>query len=123
MRTLVDDFGEVLGCGAHITELRRLTVGSFTASQMVTLEILKQDRENNSPDYLDCHLLPLPSALNHWPELKIAESIAFYLRQGNPVVIPQAPTSGWVRIADKEGRLIGIGEILDDGRVAPRRLI
>jgi len=48
---------------------------------------------------------------------------AFYLRQGQPVLVPRAPTCGWVRLYQGEQRFLGIGEILDDGRVAPRRLV
>ena len=54
-------------------------------------------------------------------------SAAYYLRQGQPVIVPHAPPSGWVRLAEIVGddstRFIGVGEILDDGRVAPRRLV
>jgi tRNA pseudouridine55 synthase len=48
---------------------------------------------------------------------------AFYLRQGQPVLVPKAPTSGWVRLYEGESTFLGMGEILDDGRVAPRRLM
>lgn len=123
VRTLVDDFGEALGCGAHVTELRRLTVGAFTASQMVSLDQLRAECEAGRAEGLDHHLLPVQSALAHWPALHIAESIVFYLRQGNPVVISQAPLSGWVRLFNKQGEFLGIGEIQDDGKVAPRRLV
>jgi tRNA pseudouridine55 synthase len=120
VRTLVDDFGEILGCGAHVTALRRLTVGGFSELQMVDLERL---RSLTTLEELDQHLLPLQSALSHWPQVSVAESILFYLRQGSPVVIAQAPTSGWVCLVDKQSRFIGVGEIQEDGRVAPRRLL
>jgi len=38
-------------------------------------------------------------------------------------MVPRAPTEGWVRIYDVDGRFIGVGEIDDDGRVAPRRML
>lgn len=124
VRTLVDDFGEVLGCGAHITELRRLSVGAFLESQMITLATLRAEREMAaSASELDHYLLPMQSAIDHWPQLVLAESTAFYCRQGNPVFVPQAPLSGWVRLVDKQGRFIGIGEVLPDGKIAPRRLL
>jgi tRNA pseudouridine55 synthase len=119
----VDDFGEALGCGAHVTELRRLSVGAFTAIQMVNLEQLRAECAAGSPASLDCHLLPIESALAHWPELTVGESTAFYLRQGNPVVISQAPLSGWVRLVNHQKQFLGVGEIQEDGKVAPRRLV
>jgi tRNA pseudouridine55 synthase len=124
VRTLVDDFGESLGCGAHVISLRRTHVGKFAPQQMITLEALQAIRESGSPaDMLDKFLLPMETALAHWPQLSVAESTAFYLRQGHPVVISQAPISGWVVILDKNNRFLAIGEVLSDGRVAPRRII
>jgi len=55
--------------------------------------------------------------------VKLSESGGFYLRQGQPVQVPNAPCNGMVRVALETGEFLGIGEILDDGRVAPRRLI
>lgn len=123
VRTLVDDFGEVLGCGAHVTELRRLSVGAFNATQMIGLETLRQQYESEGSESLDRHLLPVQAGLSHWPELSVGESAAFYLRQGHPVVIAQAPLAGWVRLVNKQNQFIGIGEIQEDGRVAPKRLV
>jgi tRNA pseudouridine55 synthase len=121
VRTLVDDFGEALGCGAHVTELRRLTVGGFSSEQMIGLDALQTLAEAGPPENLDRYLLPMQSALAHWPQLTVADSTAFYLRQGHPVVIPNAPLSGWVCLLDKQNQFLGIGEVLEDGKVAPRR--
>ena len=54
---------------------------------------------------------------------KLSESGGFYIRQGQPVQVPNAPCNGMVRVALETGEFLGVGEILDDGRVAPRRLI
>jgi tRNA pseudouridine55 synthase len=123
VRTLVDDFGESLGCGAHVIALRRTQVGRFAHEQMTSLENLQTLRETSGAEALEKFLLPMESALAHWPQLNVAESTAFYLRQGHPVVIPHAPVSGWVVLLDKSARFFGIGEILEDGKVAPRRII
>lgn len=119
VRTLVDDFGEALGCGAHVTQLRRLSVGAFSAEQMISLAAL----EEASVDSLEQFLLPVESALAQWPQIIASESAVFYLRQGHPVVIPHAPVSGWVCLVDKQNQFLGIGEIAEDGKVAPRRLV
>ncbi len=123
VRSLVEDFGESLGCGAHVIALRRTQVGGFVREQMISLEALQALRETVTVEDLDKFLLPMEAALVHWPQLRVAESTAFYLRQGHPVVIPHAPISGWVVILDKNDRFLGIGEVLDDGKVAPRRII
>jgi tRNA pseudouridine55 synthase len=123
VRTLVEDIGEQLGCGAHVTDLRRLGVGPYTDAGMVTLEALEVMREQGGEAALDALLLPVESGLAQWPGVQLSADAAFYLRQGQPVLVPRAPTAGWVRLYEGERRFLGVGEILDDGRVAPRRLL
>ena len=55
--------------------------------------------------------------------MTLTPAVSYYLRQGQPVLVPRAPTQGLLRIYAREGRFLGVGEVLDDGRVAPRRLI
>jgi tRNA pseudouridine55 synthase len=57
------------------------------------------------------------------PLVKLSESSGFYIRQGQAVMVPNAPCDGMVRVALETGEFLGVGEILDDGRVAPRRLV
>lgn len=124
VRTLAEDLGEALGCGAHVTGLRRTGVGPYGADALVTLEQLEAlagKGEGFAP--LDALLLPMESALAQWPGVRLTGDAAFYLRQGQPVLVPKAPTSGWVRLYEGESTFLGMGEILDDGRVAPRRLM
>ena len=125
VRTLIEDLGEVLGCGAHVVGLRRLGVGPFDSSGMVSLETLEALAANGMAGLaeLDKLLLPLERGLTHWPDVRLSGDAAFYLRQGQPVLVPNAPTDGWVRIYEGESSFMGMGEILDDGRVAPRRLM
>jgi len=122
VRTLVEDIGELLGCGAHVTALRRLAVGPFDDSQLIDMETLEATAAE-SMAALDRLLLPMESGLAQWPGVRLSGDAAFYLRQGQPVLVPQAPTEGWVRLYEGESRFLGMGEILDDGRVAPRRLM
>ena len=122
VRTLATDLGEMLGCGAHVTALRRTVVEPYDAARMVTLESLREWAEQGLA-VLDTKLLPLDSAVTQWPAVRVGGDAAFYLRQGQPVLAPRAPPQGWVRLYQDEQRFFGIGEILDDGRVAPRRLL
>lgn len=122
VRTLVEDIGAVLGCGAHVTALRRLGVGPFDGSRMYDMEALEQLAAEGFPA-LDGILQPVESGLAQWPGVRLSGDAAFYLRQGQPVQVPQAPARGWVRLYEGETGFMGMGEILDDGRVAPRRLM
>lgn len=123
VRTLAEDIGEALGCGAHVAELRRLGVGPYDQSGMVGLDRLEDLAETEGPAALDALLLPIETALSQWPDVRLSADAAFYLRQGQPVVVPHAPTSGWVRLYAGDRQFLGMGEILDDGRVAPKRLM
>ena len=123
IRTLAEDIGAAIGCGAHVIQLRRLTVGPFQDSAaMVTLEQLETLLEENR-DELNRLLLPIDAALMHWPDVRLNADLSYYLLQGQPVQVPKAPSRGWVRLynADKD-IFLGVGQISDDGKVAPKRL-
>lgn len=128
VRTLAEDIGAALGCGGHVIGLRRTGVGPYLEpdSRFVTLDeiedIVMADREGSFPA-LDALLLPLESALEHWPAVRLSADAAFYLRQGQAVLVPQAPTEGLVRIYDPSRHFLGVGCILDDGKVQPKRLL
>ena len=123
IRTLVEDLGHVLGCGAHVAELRRTQAGPFSLAQTVTLEQLEQVHADGGNEAVDQFLLPSDSGLEHWPLVHFTEHSAFYWLHGQPVRAPDAPQFGMVRVQDHNGRFIGIGEVSEDGRIAPRRLI
>jgi len=124
VRTLAEDLGEVLGCGGHVIALRRSGVGPYveTAGPFVTMDQLEALGEDDFAA-LDGLLLSQDSALGHWPEVRLSEDACFYLRQGQAVLVPRAPTEGLVRLYDPSRRFIGVGEILDDGMVQPKRLL
>jgi len=122
VRTLVEDIGELLGCGAHVAGLRRVGLGPFDNPRMLDIETLESVAADGHYA-LDQLLLPLESGLTQWPDVRLTGDAAFYLRQGQPVLVPRAPTTGWVRLYEGDSRFLGMGEILDDGRVAPRRLM
>lgn len=120
IRTLIEDIGEALGCGAYVSDLRRLSVADFHAEQMVSMEEL----QSSSLAECDKKLLSLDSLLNEWPVLKISQAAAYYLYRGQAVLLPNLPKQGLLRLLlQKSGQFIGVGEILEDGRVAPRRLV
>jgi tRNA pseudouridine55 synthase len=125
VRSLAEDIGKDLGCGAHVIGLRRLAAGPYEEAEAISLETLEAAIEDKGK--LDGYLLPVSSAVQNWPSVELTDITASYLKQGQPVQIANAPTSGWVRIfSESEGReheFLGVGEILGDGRIAPRRLL
>ncbi len=123
VRTLAEDIGRALGVGAHVAGLRRTRVGPYGEEGMVGLDRIHELAEKGGPEALDALLLPIDTGLAQWPEVRLGPDSAYYLRQGQPVLVPKAPTEGWVRIYGADGEFIGVGEIDDDGRVAPRRLL
>ena len=123
IRTLAEDLGAALGLPAHVSMLRRCQSGPFALDQCVTPEQLTAAREQGSEGDLDRFLLPIEACLPHLPRLVISEAATFYIRQGQPVVVPNAPQSGMVRVADAEGQFLGVGELRDDGKLAPKRLL
>lgn len=127
VRTLVDDLGEALGCGAHVIELRRLGVGPYKACQMITFSrmeaMVAEYGEVLAAEKLRAFLLPLEDSVIGMPELILSDAASYYLRQGQPVIVPYSPTDGWVKLMIRDKGFLGVGEILEDGRVAPRRLV
>ncbi|RKZ49024.1 MAG: tRNA pseudouridine(55) synthase TruB [Gammaproteobacteria bacterium] len=125
IRTLIEDIGQALGCGAHVSSLRRLSTGPFKEAQMVSMETIEDlAKEGEDGDAaLDQLLVPGDSALEHLAEVNLSEEMTYYLCLGQAVSVPQAPTDGLVRIYDHNHAFIGIGTILDDGRVAPKRIL
>lgn len=122
IRTLAEDIGEVLGVGAHVAALRRTAAGPFCAQQMITWEQLQTVAEQGL-GALDAVLLPMDAALEQWPDVCLSDDMAYYLRQGQPVFVPRAPTSGWVKLRTTDRRFLGVGRVMEDGRVAPKRLV
>ncbi|KTT47420.1 pseudouridine synthase [Pseudomonas oryzihabitans] len=123
VRTLVEDLGARLGCGAHVAELRRTQAGPFGLAQAVSLEELEAAHAEGGAEALDRFLLPVDSGLEHWPLVQLTQHSAYYWLHGQPVRAANAPKFGLMRVQDDQGRFIGIGEMNDEGQVAPRRLI
>ena len=123
VRTLVEDIGEQIGCGAHLASLRRTAVGPFHLQDAVTEEALLGIAADQGMAGLDALLIPMDQALEKWPAVQLTENSAYYVQQGQAVQVAKAPTTGWVRLFAGNDRFLGVGQILDDGRVAPKRLI
>lgn len=123
VRTLVEDVAAALGTLGHVTALRRLGVGPYEKRRMLTLADLESQRESGGHAALDELLLPVDSAVADWPVVSLDQDMSFYVRRGQAVLVPRSPTEGLVRLYTDAGQFLGIGEVADDGRIAPKRLL
>lgn len=127
IRTIAEDMGKALGVGAHVSCLRRTGAGPFALADAVTLTQLEALREGKRGEDLDFLLQPLDAAVGDREAVELSESAAWYFRRGQPVMTPavyrKAEEGDIVRIFCAGGDFIGVGEVLDDGRVTPRRLV
>lgn len=117
IRVLAADIGQVLGCGAHLTALRRTAVADLDLMHAVTLaEIEALDEVDRMK-----RLAPVDALLQSLPVLTLEGEVAARFRHGNPVNLPEG-LSGKIRIYEA-GRLIGVGEPGREGRLWPKRLV
>ena len=123
IRTLAEDLGAALGVPAHVATLRRCQSGPFALDDCVTPEQLTAVKEAGAYADLDGFLQPIESCIQHLPRLSLSEAATFYIRRGQPVLVPKGPQSGMVRIVDAGGHFLGVGDMRDDGKLAPRRLL
>ena len=126
VRSLAEDIGELIGCGAHVVGLRRRQAGPFAIEETCTLEKLEDLKAENGERALDETLLPVSAAVADYPVIEMTELTASYFVQGQPVQIAGVIEEGLVSVyseAIDDKIFVGVGEILDDGKIAPRRLI
>ena len=87
---------------------------------MIDLEALRQI---DTQQGLDALLQPMASAVAHWPAVKMVETTAFFVRQGQPVQVAHAPVEGWVQLMEiaenADDRFLGVGEILATVELRP----
>lgn len=113
VRSLVRDLGEALGCGAHLTALRRLWVEPFREPRMFTLDELAAQREKGGVNALAHTLLPIEAGLADWPILKLDERAADDVAHGRRLHMAVAP--GRYRAHAPSGSLLAIGEVDSSG--------
>ncbi|ERP90328.1 pseudouridylate synthase [Alcanivorax sp. MD8A] len=124
VRSLVEDTGDKLGCGGHVTVLHRLSAGPYPAEKMLTLEQLGNIKAEGGFEAIDELLLPLSTSVADWPRVELGDNAAYYIQQGQPVMASDRPVDGWVSVYKaSSGEFLGVGEVLEDGRIAPRRLV
>ena len=127
VRSLAEDLGNVLGCGAHVSALHRNIAGPFNDEQTITLEELQRRRETVEPTDLDELLKPMDIAVADRMAVELSAVVAGYFQLGQPVMSNQAFRNGQegdiVRVFREGGDFLGVGEVTADGQVAPKRLV
>jgi tRNA pseudouridine55 synthase len=119
IRTLAEDIGKQLGCGAHLIGLRRTATADYQITQAVTLE---QFEAMNEEQRLAA-LAPPDTAVHYLPAITLDDDGAFYLLQGQAVWRSGAIPSGLLRLYNEQQVFLGLGELQDDGKIAPKRLM
>ncbi|HNV88892.1 MAG TPA: tRNA pseudouridine(55) synthase TruB [Methylotenera sp.] len=119
IRTLAEDIGMALGCGAHLIGLRRTATAGYQLSQAMTIEQL----EAMPMEARDAQLLPVDSAIAGLPEVALSSDAAYFLMQGQAVWQAGKIPDGELRIYDENKQFLGLGFLQSDGKIAPKRLI
>ena len=119
VRSLAEDIGEALGCGAHLSALRRVRIGNLGLDGAATLEAL----ETLPPEARDMLLRPADALLTELPRLTFDETAAQCFSHGRPVRHPSGSAAGRLRVYGVDDRFLGLGAMTPDGRVAPIRLV
>lgn len=121
IRTLVDDLGQALGCGAHVQALRRTWAAPFREPRMHPLDGLEAHEGDLTT--LDALLLPPAAAVAHLPRVTVTAVEAARLRHGNPVQPADVPLSPAIAVLDPHGELVGIGRSEDGVLLHPDRIL
>lgn len=119
VRALADELGEVLGCGAHLSALRRIGVGSFRIEQAQTLDRLWEQDEAQR----DASLLPADILAKTLPQLQLDIEATWQVCHGQAIWLPRLSVGQQYRLYAPDSRFLGVGEVDHDGKVAPKRLI
>ena len=119
IRTLAEDIGRELDCGAHLTELRRIRAGEYTIDQSRTLEELAE-----MPEPSDA-LKPLSEALGHLPSIMLEEERVEKTKQGlsTRVFTEEFEFGDVVKMLDTDGELIAVGRYNDSEKAVEPKIV
>ena len=115
VRSLAVEVGERLGCGAHLTALRRLWVQPFREPNMLTLDQLQQAADLGDEALLAC-LLPVAAGLVDLPALRLDDAQSMAISRGQPIVLTASSGSGRCAAYASDGALLALLELDEQGR-------
>lgn len=123
IRTLVDDLGEILGCGAHVEKLRRTDVGGLDISIMTNIEALTQLKEAQHYAAMDDCLLPLEKMMSSWPSIKLNEDQEQAIRYGQIVIVNSELDLKEYALFNELNKFIGVGFVAESSVLKAKRLV
>jgi tRNA pseudouridine55 synthase len=127
IRSLAEDLGEALGCGAHVSALHRFKAGPFDETQTISLDQLEKLKEQGAVEQLDQLLKPVDTPVSDFSAVEFDDITARYFQLGQAITSNKAFHQGQegdiVRVFREDGAFLGIGILTEDGKVAPKRLI
>ena len=115
IRTLVEDIGNRIGCGAMVMELRRLSAGPFPEAEMISMDRLVDLRDDKRA--LDALLLPPERIVPDYPALRVTVDDVGSLRRGKTIFAPATLEAGGVCLYGPGNRLLGLGQVSTENRV------
>lgn len=122
IRTLVEDIGNALGCGAHVTALRRLQVDNYSKEDMLSLDVLEQLAKYGKWLELEKLLLPITLLVDHLPKAVVNEEQSKRLCYGMSVKYDHPLPLGRVQLITDTGEFLGIGEMQENHYIGPKRM-
>ncbi|QCI18911.1 tRNA pseudouridine(55) synthase TruB [Buchnera aphidicola] len=124
IRSLIDDLGEKLGCGAHVISLRRIQVGLFSYSKLVTIPYLKELLNKKNIKQLNNLLMPVDTPVYFLPKVYLSENQSLSFKLGQIIHFKSYIKNSLVRVLKKEKKLfLGLGKINTEETLIPYRLI
>lgn len=117
IRTLIEDLGMALGCGAHVTALRRVEAGAFTIEQCIAFAALQ-----NAEDPMQ-FVLPPTVLLNGLPQITLSAALTSAICKGQKITPDSGVAEGMICLFSADNELLGIGEAQNDGNIVPVRLV
>jgi tRNA pseudouridine55 synthase len=133
IRSLVDDIGQILGCGAYVSKLHRTQVTDYPSEKMVTLQQLDellstaQEQELGLSQVLDPLLIPMDTAVKNLPKAELNTLEAQYFSHGNPAkttaTLSEKVGTQIRAYSESEGFFMGVGQVTEDGRIWPKKVV
>ncbi len=121
VRSLAEDIGNEIGCGAFVSRLHRISVNPFPVDGMVTLDYIRQLQEDGD-DALHKILLPMDCGVPEWPAISLTEDMVFYFRRGQQLMLSGKNFDSLVKVYDPDGVFIGIAQGDGSGSFSPKRV-
>ncbi|XRX42940.1 MAG: tRNA pseudouridine(55) synthase TruB [Buchnera aphidicola (Tetraneura sorini)] len=130
IRTLINDLGKLIGCGAHVIYLRRLEVSFYLENQLVNLNTVNKIKnyfyKNNFSLFLKKIIYPTESLLPNFPAFKLNNHYSYFFSCGKKIniFVKNKQQNKLVKVFKKSNnKFLGIGEIQKDNYLIPKRLV